>query len=80
MRRLRPIEKRREGEFRLLRLGRFHTPTREAWLELTSAINFARFMKHVQRLKYRLRNDLALRRIKIKTRRVRRAERAAARG
>lgn len=66
MRRLKRVEKRKPGDFRLL-------------LRLGVDVNVARFKKHIARLQHRLYWDLALRQIKIKSRRRRRAEKPAIR-
>ncbi len=76
MRRLRPVQKRKPGEFRLLRhIGVGSGRTREEALAHATEVNVSRFRKHVARLKHRLRADLALRKIKLQARRRSRAER-----
>lgn len=67
MRRLRPREKARVGEFRLLRGVPFE-------------VNFARFAKHMQRLRRRLAGDLVIRKFRMKNRRRARAAAMACRG
>lgn len=56
MRRLMHVEKKRPGEFRMLRC-------------LDARVNLARLKKHAARLQQRMHGDLAYRRIKMKTRR-----------
>lgn len=66
MRRLRPREKARIGEFRLLRGVPFE-------------VNFTRFVKHMQRLRRRLSGDFVIRKFRVKNRRRARAAAAACR-
>jgi len=73
MRRLKRVEKRKPGEFRLLvRIGMDGVRTREEALEYAAGINVVRFKKHVEKLRHRLYWDLALRKIKVRARRRRR--------
>lgn len=67
MRRLRPREKARVGEFRLLR-------------GVPLEANFTRFVKHMQRLRRRLSGDLVIRKFRMKNRRRARAAAAMVRG
>jgi hypothetical protein len=60
MRRLKPQKEKRVDEFRRLR-------------GMPEGVNFARFVKHVDKLRHRLLSDLGLRQAKIKRRREHRA-------
>lgn len=60
MRRLRPTQKARVGEFRLLR-------------GVPLEVNVTRFKAHMRRLRRRLAGDRALCKLKLKARRIRRA-------
>lgn len=64
MRRVKRVEKRQPGEFRLLK-------------RLGVEINLVRFRKHMARLERSMHADLAYRRIKIKSRRRFAANKAA---
>lgn len=78
MRRLKRVEKKKPGEFRLLlRIGMNGVRTREEALDYAADINVVRFKKHIDKLRHQLYWDLALRTIKIKSRRRRRAEKLA---
>lgn len=72
-------QKRQPGEFRPLMLGRHNFATRDEFIEAMAALNVHRIQWYVKRLGIRLRSDVALRQIKLKARRQRRAEAAAAR-
>lgn len=60
MRRLRPTQKARVGDFRLLR-------------GVPLEVNVARFKAHMRKLRRRLASDRALCKLKLKARRLRRA-------
>lgn len=78
MRRLKRVEKRKPGEFRLLlRIGVDGVRTSEEALEYAAGVNVVRFKRHVEKLRHLLYWDNALRRIKLKTRRQRQAEKLA---
>ena len=66
MRRLKPQEKKRVGEFRLLR-------------GIPLDVNLVRFKKHVKRLRRRLASDPIIRKFGLKNRRCRRVAALAAR-
>ena len=81
MRRLRPQEKKRVGDFfRPLYLGKVRGLPRKEALEYDVTLNVARLRVFVARLEKRLYWDTALRRLRLKNRRVRRAARVAERG
>jgi hypothetical protein len=81
MRRLKKVEKRKPGEFRLLlRIGIDGVRTPEEALEHAAGINLVRFRKHLAKLTYRLYWDAAMRKISLKARRRRRALALKARG
>lgn len=67
MRRLRPTQKARVGDFRLLRGVPFE-------------VNVSRLTWHIRRLRHRLAGDRALCKIKLQTRRRRRAAAMSSRG
>lgn len=70
MRRVKRVEKRGLGEFRLLRhIGHGRGLSREEALDYAADVNVARLKKHMAKVARLLHSDLPLRRIKIKTRR-----------
>lgn len=74
MRRMRPVETKKPGEFRLLmHIGLNTGRTREEAQDFAARLNLQRLEKHVDRLQHRLYSDVALRKIKLQNRRRSRA-------
>lgn len=74
MRRMRPVETKKPGQFRLLiHIGLNAGRTREEAQAFAARLNLQRLEKHVDRLQHRLYRDVALQKIKLQNRRRSRA-------